>query len=172
MNLIFCIFFSLLSLIIIFYTIYIIYLQLLPGAFYYPTTDKTVETIFRNIKLKSNDVFIDLGSGDGRIIIAAAQKNIKSIGYELDPILVKKSRQKINQLKLSQFTEIKFKNFWQADFDQATIISIYQFPKYMTKLEKIFQSLNHPLTVITNTYPFPNQKPYLIKNKLYFYKFP
>lgn len=151
---------------------YIIYIQLLPGAFYYPTTTKDIETIFKNLKPQKNKTFIDLGSGDGRIIIAAAQHGFKSIGYELDPILVHKSRQKIKTLNLSHLVQVKSKNFWKADFDNADVISIYQFPKYISKLEKIFQELNHPVTVITNSYPFPNQKPYLIKDKIYFYNFP
>lgn len=151
---------------------YIIYLQLLPGAFYYPTTPENIKTIFKHIHPQPNDTLIDLGSGDGRIIIAAAQHGIKSIGYELDPLLIHQSRQKIKSLNLSHLAKIKAKNFWKADFNQANIICIYQFPQYIKKLEKTFKQIPHPVTVITNSYPFPNQKPYLIKDKIYFYKFP
>ena len=151
---------------------YVIYLQFLPGAFYYPTTTKDVETIFKFIKSSKNKTFIDLGSGDGRIVTAAAQHGFTSIGYEIDPILVQRSRKIIQKLNLSHLATIKAKNFWKADFEHADIICVYQFPKYVSKLEKIFQKINHPVTVITNTYPFPNQKPYLIKDKLYFYNFP
>lgn len=161
-----------LSVFTIAYTILILYLQFLPGAFYYPTKDKKVKTIFQNLQLKKNDLLIDLGSGDGRIVINAAQKGIHSIGYELNPFLVKKSRQKIEKLGLSQLATIKAKNFWKANFDQATIVCIYQFPQYMGKFEEIFKKIQHPLIVISNSYPLPNKKPYLIKDKLYFYKFP
>jgi hypothetical protein len=156
---------------IISYTALIIYLEFLPGAFYYPTENKSVQTIFKNIHPQKNDLLIDLGSGDGRIIIAAAQKGIKSIGYELNPLLIHKSRQKIKKLNLSLLAKIEAKNFWKADFNKATVICIYQFPQYMEKLEKIFQKTNHPITIITNSYPLPKQKPYLVKDKLYFYKF-
>jgi len=159
------------TLLILIYTGYIVYLQLMPGAFYYPSTKDEVSAIIKLAKPRPSDLLIDLGSGDGRIIIAAAKMGIKSIGYELDPILVKKSRKTIKQLNLSHLAQIKFKNFWQADFNQANIVCIYQFPKYINKLEKVFQNLNHPITVITNRYPFPHQKPYLVKNNIYFYKF-
>ncbi|MDD4976804.1 MAG: 50S ribosomal protein L11 methyltransferase, partial [Bacteriovorax sp.] len=116
-------------LIVLSYTFYILYLQFMPGAFYYPSTDKEVVEIIKLAKPKKTDLLIDLGSGDGRIVIAAAQMGIKSIGYELDPILVKKSRQKIKKLNLSSLAKIEFKNFWKADFEKANIVCIYQFPK-------------------------------------------
>lgn len=123
-------------------------------------------------KPKTKDILIDLGSGDGRIVIAAAKLGIHSIGYELNPTLVHQSRQTIKKLNLSHLAKIKFQNFWKADFNHADIVYIYQFPQYISKLEKIFKKTNHPLTVISNQYQFPHQKPYLVKNKIYFYKFP
>lgn len=152
--------------------IFIIYIQLIPGAFYYPSTFNSVKTIFDNLKINKKDIVFDLGSGDGRILIAAAQAGAKAIGYEMNPILIKKSRQKIKNLNLSKLIKIKAKNFWHADLSKATVICVYQFPKYVARLEKILKKSNHPVTVISNDYPFPNQKPYLVKNKIYFYKFP
>jgi len=160
------------TLAIICYTGYILYLQFMPGAFYYPSTDKEVENIIKLAKPKKTDILIDLGSGDGRVIIAAAKMGIRSIGYELDPALVHRSRQKIEKLNLSALAKIEFKNFWKADFDHTDIVCIYQFPKYINKLEKIFQKTKHPLTVITNRYQFPHQKPTLTNGNLFLYKFP
>jgi 16S rRNA A1518/A1519 N6-dimethyltransferase RsmA/KsgA/DIM1 with predicted DNA glycosylase/AP lyase activity len=162
----------LLSLLALGTVIYIIYIQLIPGAFYYPSAPDRVKTIFDNIKISAKDTVIDLGSGDGRLLIAAAQCGAKAIGYEMNPALVHQSRQKIENLKLSNLIKIKAKNFWHANLTPATIICVYQFPKYIKKLEKILKKSKHPVTVISNNYPFPNQKPYLIKNKIYFYKFP
>jgi 16S rRNA A1518/A1519 N6-dimethyltransferase RsmA/KsgA/DIM1 with predicted DNA glycosylase/AP lyase activity len=152
--------------------IYIIYLQLIPGAFYYPSSPDRVKTIFDNLKISKKDVVFDLGSGDGRLLIAAAKLGAKAIGYEMNPGLVHKSRQKIRKLNLSKLITVKIKNFWKADLSDATIICVYQFPKYVKKLEKILKKSQHPVVVVSNDYPFPNQKPYLIKNNIYFYKFP
>ena len=162
----------LLTIFIVTYTGYHLYTQFLPGAPFYPTTQNDIKTIFKFLKSKPNDTFIDLGSGDGRIVIAAAQHGIKSIGYELNPILIRQSQQQIKKLKLTKLAKIEPKNFWKANFNQADIICIYQYPRYIKKLEKTFQKINHPITVITNDYPFPNKKPYLVKGKIYFYKFP
>jgi hypothetical protein len=171
-SIIFYIFIALLTIFIISYTSYILYLQLIPGAFYYPSQEKSIQTMIKLASSKPNDIFIDLGSGDGCAIIAAAKMGLKSIGYKLNPLLVRKSRKKIEKLKLSHLATIELKNFWKIDFQKADIVYIYQFPKYINKLEKIFQKTNHPLTIISNQYPFPHQKPFLTKDKLYFYKFP
>jgi cyclopropane fatty-acyl-phospholipid synthase-like methyltransferase len=151
---------------------YIIYLQLIPGAFYYPSAPDRVKTIFDNLKISKKDTVIDLGSGDGRLLIAAAKLGAKAIGYEMNPRVAHKSRQKIQKLNLSNLITIKIKNFWKADLSTATVICVYQFPKYIKKLEKVLKKSKHSITVISNNYPFPNQKPYLIKNNIYFYKFP
>ncbi|MDD4937973.1 MAG: hypothetical protein PHX34_03060 [Candidatus Shapirobacteria bacterium] len=160
-----------LTLLIISYTFYIFYLQLIPGAFYYPSVEKDIQSLIKSVKPKSKDIFVDLGSGDGRIIIAAAKMGIKSVGYELNPTLFYKSTKKIKKLHLSHLAKIKLKNFWKIDFNSIDIIYVYQFPKYIKKLEKILNQTNHSITVISYRYPFPHQKPYLIKNQAFFYKF-
>lgn len=152
--------------------IYIIYIQLIPGAFYYPSAPDRVKTIFNNLKINKNDTVIDLGSGDGRLLIAAAQKGAKAIGYEMNPTIAYQSRQKIASLNLTNLITIKIKNFWKADLSSATVICVYQFPKYIKKLEKNLKKSSHHVIVVSNNYPFPNQKPYLVKNNIYFYKFP
>jgi cyclopropane fatty-acyl-phospholipid synthase-like methyltransferase len=172
MDIFFIIILSLILLLALITVIYIIYIQLIPGAFYYPSAPDRVKTIFNNLKISKNDTVVDLGSGDGRLLIAAAKLGAKAIGYEMNPALVHQSRQKIKNLKLSSLIEIKAKNFWKADLSQATVICVYQFPKYIKKLEKVLKKSKHSITVISNNYPFPNQKPYLIKNNIYFYKFP
>jgi protein-L-isoaspartate O-methyltransferase len=151
---------------------YIIYIQLIPGAFYYPSAPDRVRTIFDNLKISKNDTVVDLGSGDGRLLIAAAKLGAKAIGYEMNPALVHQSRLKVENLKLSNLIEIKAKNFWKVDLSSATVICVYQFPKYIAKLEKVLKKSKHPVVVVSNDYPFPNQKPYLIKNRIHFYKFP
>lgn len=116
------------------------------------------------VKINKKDTLIDLGSGDGKIIFAAAKCGAKAIGYELDPRLVIESRKKIEELKITKLASIRRKNFWKANWDEATIIVIYQFPKYVAQLEAIFEKkIKKPIIVISNAYPFPNKKPYLTK---------
>jgi cyclopropane fatty-acyl-phospholipid synthase-like methyltransferase len=122
--------------------------------------------------LTSKDTLIDLGSGDGRILIAAARLGARAIGYEINPFLVYKSRQLIKQLKLEKFASVRWQSFWQADFNQATIITVYLFPHLMKRLQKILEKkLNHSLRVVCNDYPFPGLKPALKSKKIFLYYF-
>lgn len=143
---------------------YLIYINLLPGSFYYPSTDNVTKQMLNELEISNKDTLIDLGSGDGKIIFAAAKRGAKAIGYELDPLLVKKSRHKIKELKIEKLASIRQKNFWKANWDEATIIVIYQFPKYVKELESVLENeIKKPTIVVSNAYPFPNKKPYLIK---------
>ena len=78
-----------------FWQIYINFLQ--PGAVYYPTKKSTIKQILSLANINSKDTLIDLGSGDGRILIAAAKLGIYSIGYEINSLLVWKSRNIISK---------------------------------------------------------------------------
>lgn len=126
------------------------------GPVYKPTEEEDVEDILDLADVDETDVVIDPGSGDGRIAIAAAQRGAQAYGYEIDPFLVYQSRKKIKQLGLENKVEIKLKSFWQADFNQATVIATYLFPKYMAKLkEKLVKELDHPVKLVSNDYQIP-----------------
>lgn len=153
-----------------FYQIYTIILQ--PGAVYYPTTDTSVKEMLKISQLTSKDTLIDLGSGDGRILIAAARLGAKAVGYEINPFLVYKSRRLIKKLKLEKLVTVKWKSFWKADLNQATIITVYLFPHLMKRLQKLFKKkLIHSVKVVSNDYQFPGLKPVLKSKKVFLYYF-
>lgn len=163
--------FLLFLLAVLFYLIYTSFIQ--PGAVYYPTTYETAEEMVKAAKAKTSDVVMDLGSGDGRLLIAFAKKGIRGIGYEIDPLLVLESRRKISKERLDHLIVIHHKSFWKADFNEATIIVLYLFPHFMDRLEKILmEKLKHSLLLISNTYQFPKRKYNQKLNKLFLYNFP
>lgn len=168
------IFYIILILILFFIIYYLWYVTFSPqsGPVYFPSSDEVCKKMVDIAKLKKGDVVFDLGSGDGRILIAAAKKGAKAIGYEIDPILVLQSRKRIRQLGLSNKVEVKLKNMWQADFNQADFILVYMLPKYLIKLRKLLkEKLNHPVTVISNDYPIPGKKYTKKIGNIYLYKF-
>jgi hypothetical protein len=156
---------------LLYYIIYYNFLQ--PGAVFYPTPTNRVKQMLRFAKANPKDTIIDLGSGDGRIIITAASQGIKAIGYENNPFLVRQSRQQIKDKNLSHLAQIKLQSFWQADFNSATIITLYLLPCYMNRLQKILEKkLTRPIKLISHDYQFPNKKYTQKKGNLYLYHFP
>jgi len=144
-----------------------------PGAIYFPSTPVAIKQMLKLAQVSPKDTLVDLGSGDGRILIAAARRGAKAIGYEINPFLVWKSRRQIRQSQLEKLAKVYWKSFWKADFHQATIITIYLFPHLMNRLQRLLEKkVNHHLRVVTNDYPFPQLTPSKHHRQVYLYYFP
>lgn len=143
-----------------------------PGAIYYPSKDEVVDQMLKLAKVNSKDTLIDIGSGDGRILIAAAKMGVTAIGYEINPLLVSRSRKLIKEAGLEKLATVYSKSFWKADLNKATVITIYLFPKFMNRLQKsIEKKVDHHVRVVANDYPFNKKNPDKIFNKIYLYNF-
>lgn len=143
-----------------------------PGAIYYPTTDSTVTKMLKLSQAGIKDTLIDLGSGDGRILIAAARLGTRAIGYEINPFWVWRSRRFICEAKLDKLATVYWKSFWKADFGQATIVTVYLFPHLMNRLQRLLEKkVKHPIRVVANDYPFTKLTPAKRYRKIYLYYF-
>ncbi len=91
-----------------------------------PTPREVVERMLELAGVKKDDLVYDLGSGDGRIVITAAKKyGVKAVGFEIDPGLVKLSRENIRKEGLEDLIEIRQEDFTRADLSAATIVTLY-----------------------------------------------
>ncbi len=164
--------FFLLGLLIFFIACQIYTKVLQPGAIYYPTTDLAVDQMLKLSQVNSKDILIDLGSGDGRILIAAARLGARAIGYEINPLLVWRSRRLICEAKLDKLITVYWKSFWKADFSKATIVTVYLFPNLMNRLQKLLEKkVKHPIRLVANDYPFAKLTPKKYHKKIYLYYF-
>ena len=93
---------------------------------YDPTPHEVVDRMLALGGIKAGDLLYDLGSGDGRVLIAAAKKyRIKAVGFEVDPGLVKLARENIKQENLEQLVEVRHQDFMTADLSSANIVTLY-----------------------------------------------
>jgi SAM-dependent methyltransferase len=91
-----------------------------------PTPQEVVDRMLALGGIKPGDLLYDLGSGDGRVLIAAAKKyRIKAVGFEVDPGLVKLAREKIKQENLEQLLEVRHQDFMTADLSSASVVTLY-----------------------------------------------
>jgi SAM-dependent methyltransferase len=91
-----------------------------------PTPKDIVERMLTLAGIQNGDLLYDLGSGDGRVLIAAAKRyKIKAVGFEVDPGLVKLAREKILQEKLEQSVEVRHQDFMTADLSAASVVTLY-----------------------------------------------
>jgi SAM-dependent methyltransferase len=91
-----------------------------------PTPTEVVDRMLALGSIKTGDLLYDLGSGDGRVLIAAAKKyRIKAVGFEVDAGLVKLAREKIEREKLEQLVEVRHQDFMTADLSSASVVMLY-----------------------------------------------
>jgi len=161
------------SCLILFAVIYIMLRPMLFGAIYFPTTSGNVEIIRKVADIKPHDKVADLGSGDGRILIALARAGAEAHGYEIDPFLVILSRHSIRKAGLKGKAFVHWKSFWKADLSSYRTVIAYGFPHIMKPLgEKLKNELAPGAKVISNIFIFPNLTEIRSENNVRVYTIP
>lgn len=144
------------------------------GAPYVPTLKNDVKDVLKLYTFTKNDVFVDIGSGDGVLLRAAAQKKVRAaVGYELNPWMYGISR--FVSRKYPAIT-IHFANFWPARLPDDTTV-VYTFlnglymPRLKRKLEAHVRRTKKPLFFITYGFAMPGLTPVKTQGAMYLYKF-
>ncbi len=117
-----------------------------------PTQDALVTKMLDMVKLTTNDYVIDLGSGDGRIVIAAAKRGATALGIEYNPDMVELS--KFNAEKEGVTAKAKFEkaDIFQTDFSKATVITMYLLPDLNMKLRPTILKMKPGTRVVSHDF--------------------
>ncbi len=141
------------------------------GAPYEGIKEKPLKEMIKIANPKKDDLILDLGSGDGRVVIEFAKKGIGAVGFEINPFLVIYSKRKIKKLGLEKLAKIHWKNFWKENFKKFSIITTFQYFTISKKLEnKILKECKKGTKIISHYWKFPNLKIEKEKEKIYLYK--
>jgi SAM-dependent methyltransferase len=121
---------------------------------YVPTPFEAVEEMLRLAEVGENDILYDLGCGDGRIVIMAAQKfNTRSIGIEIDPRRIQESRMNAAKAEVEHLVNFREENFFHADLTQADVLTLYLLTKVNLDLRaKLFQELRPGSRVVSHKF--------------------
>lgn len=141
------------------------------GAPYEGTSKKKIKKIIRLAGIKKTDIAVDLGSGDGRLVIAMAKKGAEAHGYEINPLLVYLSRRKIKQAGLQKKAFIHWKSFWDVNLSKYNVIVMFQFYTIMKKLQKkLGKEAKKSSRIISYYWKFPDWKIIRKIENIYLYK--
>ncbi len=140
----------------------------LVGAPYLPTLSPQVKAALALADLQPGDTLLELGCGDGKVLIAAAQAGIKSVGYELNPILA--SVAWLRTRCYSDLVTVKLADFWHTSLPPADAVFVFLLPKYMPKLNKKFMQYNHkPVKLVSFAFKIPGKHSDAEKEGVYLY---
>ncbi len=132
-------------------------LAILKGAPYIATDKKKIKSILNLANIKEGHKAVDLGSGDGRLVIALANQGAEVHGYEINPFLVWYSRWRIKKAGLSDSAFVHKKNFWNVDMQPFDVIVVFGIGNIMEKLEaKLESEAKDSLRVVSNGFLFPS----------------
>lgn len=126
------------------------------GAPFVPTRPEITEEMIRLLEIRPGEKAVDLGSGDGRLVVALARAGAEAHGYEINPLLVWWSRSTIRKLGLRGRAFIHRKSFWGADLSGFNLVTLYGISYIMKGLEqKLQKELRPNARVVSNAFPFP-----------------
>lgn len=99
-----------------------------------PTPDELVGKILKELALDQDDYLVDLGSGDGRIVIAAAKRGARARGIEYNPQLVALARRQAEKAGVADRADFLIQDLFDADFANATVITTFLLPEMNLRL--------------------------------------
>jgi len=134
---------------------------------YYPTPETIVQRMLQLGGLKAGEKVFDLGSGDGRIVIMAAQKfHAEALGVEIDSKMVKQSLDRIRKLGLERTAHIVQGDLLQQNYGSADVVTVYLLPEAMdAKVQPLLdRQLKKGARVVAHDFEFRNWTPEKVEN--------
>lgn len=144
---------------------------LLVGAPYLPTRKKQVNEALDMLALKPGELLVDLGCGDGVVLLEAAKRGIRAEGYELNPLVCVAAY--LRTWRYRKQVTVKCRDFWSVELSKDTR-AVYTFllDPYMEKLDtKLTKELKKGSRLLSYTFTIPGKKPTASRGAFYLYKY-
>jgi SAM-dependent methyltransferase len=117
-----------------------------------PSPEVTVEKMLDVAKLTPQDFVVDLGSGDGRNIIAAAKRGARGLGVEFNADMVELSKRNAQKAGVGDRAQFVQGDMYAAEFSQATVLALFLLPENLNKLKAKFADLRPGTRIVANTF--------------------
>ena len=132
-----------------------------PDVIYVPTPHEVVDDMLRLANVGKNDILYDLGSGDGRIPIAAAKKfGIKAVGIDIDPERIREATENAKKAGVSHLVTFRQEDLFKADFREATVVTLYLLPDLNVKLRpRLWDELKPGTRIVSHQFEMGTWQP-------------
>ena len=127
---------------------------------YVPTPHDVVEKMLELAAVKKTDVLLDLGCGDGRIVVTAAKKfGCKATGYDIDPVRVAESQENIKKAKVEKLATVVEEDIFTLDLSKANVVTLYLLPTLNVKLIPQLEKLKPGSRIVSHDFDMRGVKP-------------
>lgn len=132
-----------------------------PDIGYLPTPPEVVEAMLTLAGVNSDDILYDLGSGDGRVAIAAAQQfGTRGVGIDIDPVRIQEASENARQAGVSDRVKFYQQDLFESDFSEATVVIVYLLPHLNLRLRpQLFRQLKPGTRVVSHDFNMGEWKP-------------
>ena len=124
-----------------------------------PTPNELIAKMLDMAKLTAKDIHFDLGSGDGRTVIAAAKRGATATGVEFNPDMVALSNRSAKREGVADKAKFINGDIFQTDFSKATVITLYLLPSLNLKLRPLILAMAPGTRVVSHNFGFGDWKP-------------
>jgi SAM-dependent methyltransferase len=128
---------------------------------YEPSSEEVIGAMLEIAKVGKNDLVYDLGCGDGRIVIAAAQiAGARGVGVDLDPERIKESLENVRKTNVTDRVQFFQQDLFQTEIGKATVVMLYLWPEVNLKLRpKLFRELKPGTRVVSHSHDMGSWEP-------------
>lgn len=128
---------------------------------YVPTPQIVAEQMLAIANVNKNDVLYDLGSGDGRIVITAAQKyGTRGVGIDINPERIKEANNNARQAGVTDLVEFRQQDLFQSDLSEATVVTLYLLPEVNLRLRpKLLKELKPGTRIVSHAFDMGDWQP-------------
>ena len=126
-----------------------------------PTPEDVVQGMLKTGNVKKDDVLYDLGCGDGRIVIAAAQKfGTRGVGIDINPVRIKEARENAEKAGVTDRVKFIEEDLFEANIGDATVVTLCLLPSVNLKLRpKLMHDLKPGTRIVSHSFDMGDWKP-------------
>jgi SAM-dependent methyltransferase len=124
-----------------------------PGVRYVPTPQNVVDAMLALARVTSADIVYDLGSGDGRFLITAAQRyGARGVGIEIDRFVLREAEDNLKKSGVADRVRFVNADLFAADFSEATVLTLFLLPQMLAQLIPKFRALAPGSRIVSHQY--------------------
>ena len=130
-----------------------------PDVVFVPTPQEVVDQMLKVANVGKGDVLYDLGCGDGRTVISAAKLGARATGIDINPVRIKESEENAAKQGMTGKVTFRLEDLFEADFHDATVITLYLLPSLNVKLRPKLWQLKPGTRIVSHDFDMGEWKP-------------